>query len=67
MYSESKHNFKKYSRGQIDSLGTPYDYGSIMHYGSRYFSKNGKPTIVSRKPGVSALQKEVGVGVGVGG
>ncbi|RMX55571.1 hypothetical protein pdam_00001722, partial [Pocillopora damicornis] len=41
----NKHNFKKYSTSIIDSHQTPYDYGSIMHYSSRAFSKNGKPTI----------------------
>lgn len=25
-------NFKKYSRGKVDSLGVPYDLRSIMHY-----------------------------------
>ncbi|XP_022804316.1 zinc metalloproteinase nas-13-like, partial [Stylophora pistillata] len=48
-------NFYKYSRWKIDSLGTPYDYGSLMHYRSTAFSKNGKPTIVVKKPGVCCL------------
>lgn len=47
-----KFNFNKYDRSKIDSLGTPYDYGSVMHYDSRAFSRNGRPTIVARKPGV---------------
>jgi len=44
-------NFMKYSTSTIDSLGTPYDYGSIMHYGPYAFSKNLKATIVAKKPG----------------
>ena len=39
-------------------MGTPYDYGSIMHYGAAYFSKNGKPTIIPKKAGVSNLKYE---------
>ena len=49
------HNFKKYKRSRIDSLGTAYDYGSIMHYGSKYFSKNNKETIKPKQPGVWSL------------
>lgn len=43
-------NFRK--SHSDNSMGTPYDYGSIMHYGARFFSKNSKPTIVPKKAGV---------------
>lgn len=40
---------------RIDQDRTPrsaYDHHSIMHYRSQAFSRNGRPTIVSRVPGV---------------
>ncbi|KAJ7374574.1 hypothetical protein OS493_004912 [Desmophyllum pertusum] len=42
--------FAKYGRDKIDSLGLPYDYGSIMHYPFNAFSKNGQPTLRTLRP-----------------
>lgn len=41
----------------IDHLDTTYDYGSVMHYASTAFSKNGKPTIEPKKRGVEIGQR----------
>lgn len=41
----------------IDHLETNYDYGSVMHYASTAFSKNGKPTIEPKKKGVEIGQR----------
>ena len=38
-------NFKVQERSEIDSLGVPYDLGSIMHYPLNAYSKNGLATI----------------------
>ncbi|XP_078600494.1 blastula protease 10-like [Branchiostoma floridae x Branchiostoma japonicum] len=45
-----EHNFIKYSQTEVDTLGAPYDYGSLMHYSATSFSKNSLPTVVNRIP-----------------
>ncbi|XP_062273779.1 low choriolytic enzyme-like [Scomber scombrus] len=37
---------RQFEKVQTRNLGTPYDYNSVMQYGRKSFSKNGKPTIV---------------------
>lgn len=40
------HNFNKYTKDRYDGYDyVAYDFNSIMHYGSTYFSKNGRPTL----------------------
>merc|ERR1719476_1038162 len=45
---KNKFNFNKYTTSRIDSRGTPYDYDSMMHYGGKFFSRNGRLTIQTK-------------------
>ena len=41
-------NFKRYSHGQVDRLGAPYDTTSLMHLPRNSWSRNGRNTLESR-------------------
>jgi len=41
-------NFQKYNSIQADTLNTPYNYYSIMHYSNYAFSKNDEVTLQSK-------------------
>ncbi|KAM7444990.1 hypothetical protein ABFA07_006520 [Porites harrisoni] len=43
--------FNKMPKRVMDSMNYEYDYFSIMHYGTKFFSKNNKATIKIRKKG----------------
>lgn len=44
-------DFQKRGYDEIETLGIPYDYGSVMHYGSTAFSTDGtSKTLLTRDP-----------------
>ncbi|KAF0293606.1 Zinc metalloproteinase nas-34 [Amphibalanus amphitrite] len=49
---EFKSNFALFDTQNKD---VPYDLSSVMHYGTFYFSSNGKPTILTRNPTLQGL------------
>ena len=44
-------NFDKYTSSSINDLGVSYDYESVMHYGAKAFSKDGRSVTISIKKG----------------
>jgi len=51
---------RQFAKMDTNAQGTAYDYGSVMHYGAKAFSKNGRDTIV-RKDGGTKLGQRVGL------
>jgi len=51
---------RQFAKMDTNAQGTKYDYGSVMHYGAKAFSKNGKDTI-TRKDGGKQLGQRVGL------
>lgn len=51
------YNFKKYPWSSVSTMGVPYDFGSVMHYGGTAFSMNGQYTIRTKDP---RDQKKIG-------
>jgi hypothetical protein len=49
------HNFRKVNPELFGNFGTPYDYGSIMHYRPKSFSINGEWTIVPNDPSMAEV------------
>lgn len=56
-------NFRKYSHGQVDRLGAPYDKTSLMHLPRNSWSRNGKNTIESRAGAHVVLGQMYGLSV----
>eukprot|EP00063_Salmo_salar_P082205 XP_014057040.1 PREDICTED: meprin A subunit beta-like [Salmo salar] len=45
-----QNNFNKYSENDTTTLGTPYDYYSVMHYSKDAFTNGNGSTIITKQP-----------------
>lgn len=59
--SGQEYNFNKLTSAEINSLGDPYDFDSIMHYARNTFSRSTfLDTILPRKDARDVLRPEIG-------
>jgi len=58
MLAGQEKNFNKYNTSEVDTLGQPYDYGSIMHYGPHVFALPHTITITPKIPGMTLGQRQ---------
>jgi len=56
-YPGLENNFRKYSYEEVDNLGEPYDYNSVLHYGPNAFSNGNGPTIEPNERGAQIGQR----------
>lgn len=54
--SDFHDNFQKFGADMISSYDVEYDYGSVLHYSGDAFTKNGRDTIVPKRPLPSGVQ-----------
>lgn len=54
-------NFEKAKPGESNSFGISYDFGSVLHYSPRAFSKNGKQTIEQKVTSNEQMGQRVGL------
>ena len=54
----AENNFKELPAGQVNLLGTSYDYGSVLHYSAYAFAVNMTvPTIIPLDPNATIGQR----------
>lgn len=56
-----EYNFDKYSWNDIQSLDAPYDYGSVMHYGTHAFARGYGPTITPKDSSATIIGQRSGL------
>ncbi|CAG0904413.1 unnamed protein product [Cyprideis torosa] len=57
IYSDYQYAFYKRESYEVNSFGSPYDYGSVMHYEDWAFQIGTLPTITSKPPGITLGQR----------
>ncbi|CAD6999045.1 seminal metalloprotease 1 [Ceratitis capitata] len=54
-------NFKKRDATVVSDFDTEYDYGSVLHYSAKAFSKNGEDTIIPLKVTDTVIGQRLGM------